>query len=137
MKQILFFVFVCLLAQAALAQQPAANGGMVKKTAVSNKQQSAEFKVLGNCSMCKKTIEKAATGAGAAFADWNEDTDLMTVRFDAGKTSVDAIQKAIAQAGYDNAGYKGNDEAYSKLHSCCQYDRTGAAGGTKTCTENK
>ncbi len=144
MKNILFFCFAALLSQAALAQQTTATPtlsptvGMVKKTAVaSDKQEAAQFKVLGNCGMCKKTIEKAALGAGAGTAVWDVDTDMLAVTFDAQKTSVDAIQKAVAKAGYDNAGYKADDEAYNKLHGCCQYDRTGAAGGTKVCTDAK
>lgn len=64
-------------------------------------------------------------------------TDLLAVTFDEKKTTTDAIQKAIAKAGYDNAGYNADDNAYNNLHGCCQYDRTGAAGGAKTCTDNK
>lgn len=131
---------MAILGQTAIAQQTTVpqTRGMVKKTAVVNeKQQSAQFKVLGNCDMCKKTIEKAALGAGATAARWDEETDLLTVSFESPKTSADAIQKAVAKAGYDNAGYKADDEAYNKLHSCCQYDRTGAAGGTKSCTDTK
>lgn len=93
--------------------------------------------VLGNCGMCKNTIEKAALGAGAATAAWDGKTDQLEVSFDAKKSSTDAIQKAVAKAGYDNAGYKAPDKAYRKLHACCQYDRTGAAGGTKTCTDHQ
>lgn len=114
----------------------AQTSGMVKKTAKSvSTEQTATFKVLGNCGMCQKTIQKAATSAGAKKADWNMETDMMTVVFDSGATSVDAIQKSIAKSGYDNAGYKADDAAYNNLHSCCQYDRTGAAGGTKSCSE--
>jgi len=123
MKKIAFFLFSILFAQVAFAQ-----------TADNDKLKNSEFKVLGNCGMCKKTIEKAALGAGATTANWDVKTDLIAVSFDAKKVSKDAIQKAIALAGYDNAGYKANDEAYNKLHGCCQYDRTGEAGGTKSCT---
>ncbi len=113
-------------------------GMMVKKTeAVANKLETARFLVLGNCGMCKKTIEKAALGANATTADWDVKTDTLEVSFNAKKTSVDAIQKAVAKAGYDNAGYKADDKAYNNLHGCCQYDRTGAAGGTKSCTDSK
>lgn len=127
MKNFIFTCLMALLSQAAFAQGTAAN----------NNLQNGQFMVLGNCGMCKKTIEKAALGAGAATAAWDGETDTLTLTFDAQKTSVDAIQKAVAKAGYDNAGYKADDEAYSKLHGCCQYDRTGAAGGTKSCTDSK
>lgn len=123
MKKIIFFLFSALFAQLAFAQ-----------TAASDNPQSTQFKVLGNCGMCKKTIEKAATSAGATTATWDVKNDLIAVSFDSKKTSKDAIQKAIALAGYDNAAYKADDEAYGKLPGCCQYDRTGEAGGTKSCT---
>jgi periplasmic mercuric ion binding protein len=123
MKKIIFFLFSALFTQLAFAQ-----------TAASDNPQSTQFKVLGNCGMCKKTIEKAATSAGATTATWDVKNDLIAVSFDSKKTSKDAIQKAIALAGYDNAAYKADDEAYGKLPGCCQYDRTGEAGGTKSCT---
>ncbi|HOY17623.1 MAG TPA: heavy-metal-associated domain-containing protein [Haliscomenobacter sp.] len=123
MKKIAFFLFSALFVHAAFAQ-----------TAADDKLKNSEFKVLGNCGMCKKTIEKAAVSAGATTANWDVKTDLLAVSFDAKKVSKDAIQKAVALAGYDNAGYKADDEAYNKLHGCCKYDRTGEAGGTKSCT---
>ena len=126
MKNLIVFCVATFLGQAAFAQQAAPN----------TTSQSAQFKVLGNCGMCKKTIEKAALGAGATTATWDMNTDLLAVTFDEKKTTTDAIQKAVARAGYDNAGYKADDKAYNNLHGCCQYDRTGAAGGTKSCSEN-
>jgi copper chaperone CopZ len=110
--------------------------GMTKKSAsVSTQAQTETFMVLGNCGMCEKTIEKAALSAGALSAEWNVDNDMLRVSFDPAKVSLDAIQKAIARAGYDNATYKADDKAYQNLHGCCHYERTGAAGGTKSCTE--
>jgi periplasmic mercuric ion binding protein len=127
MKKLLLFCFLMIFAQALCAQ------AAPKKT---GKLQSATFMVLGNCSMCKKTIETAAKKAGAVSAEWDMSNDLLKVMYASKKTSKDAIQKAVAQAGYDNAGYKADDESYENLHGCCQYDRTGKAGGTKSCTAN-
>ncbi|MBK8965216.1 MAG: cation transporter [Lewinellaceae bacterium] len=109
--------------------------GLTKKaaTAVTPTTQTETFQVLGNCGMCKRTIEKAATQAGAASANWDVEKDLLTVSFDPAKTSVDVIQKAVARSGYDNVGYKAPDEAYNDLHGCCQYDRSGAPGSAKSC----
>jgi copper chaperone CopZ len=122
MKRLIFFFFSMILTQVIFAQ-----------TATTNSLQNAQFKVLGNCGMCKKTIEKAAIEGGATTANWEVNADLLTVTYAEKKTSKDAIQKAVALAGYDNAVYKANDQAYDKLPGCCQYDRTGEAGGTKTC----
>ena len=123
-----------LFFSAAQAQKPS---GMVKKTAkaVAPVAETATFKVLGNCGMCQKTIQGAAATAGASKADWDKETTMITVVFDPARTSVDAIQKSIAQAGYDNDGYKGVEEAYNNLHACCQYDRTGAPSTAKECEE--
>jgi hypothetical protein len=138
MKKYLFIyalvVLFVSLHNALSAQKPA---GMVKKQAsTASVEQTASFLVLGNCGMCQKTIQTAALGAGALAANWSMETDLLTVQFNPSQTSIDALQKAIAKVGYDNAGYKAEEETYNNLHSCCKYDRTGAAGGTKSCSEN-
>ncbi|MFV0604814.1 MAG: heavy-metal-associated domain-containing protein [Niabella sp.] len=83
-----------------------------------------EISVSGNCGMCKSNIEKAAKKAGAASADWNKDTKILTVQYDSKKTNSNKIQKSISAVGYDTQDFKGNDEAYNKLHTCCKYDRT-------------
>lgn len=115
-----------------------AQSGMVRKTAKTAAVQSEKtetFLVLGNCGMCQRIIEKAALGAGAAKANWDVDTDQLTVVFDPAKTSADTIQKAVAQSGYDNAGYKAPDAVYNDLHGCCKYDRSGAPSTAKSCED--
>lgn len=83
------------------------------------------FKVSGNCGMCQEKIEKAAKDAGATKAKWNKDSKTMKVSFDAKKTSEVKIKKSIAASGYDADGIKATEEAYNKLHGCCQYSREG------------
>lgn len=80
------------------------------------------IKVSGNCGMCAKTIAKAATKGGATKASWNEDTKILTVSYDEAKTSNDAIQRKVAEAGYDTEKYTGDEKAYNALHGCCQYE---------------
>lgn len=87
---------------------------------------ASTYKVLGNCGMCEKTIEKAALKKGVTKADWDKNTKILTLEFDAAKTSADEILKNVAKAGYDNEKYKGSDVAYSKLPECCQYERAKA-----------
>lgn len=129
----LLHILPIILLTGLFFQTNAQTGGMVKKQAAAPAAQTETFFVLGNCGMCEKTIEKAALGAGAATATWDVDVDQLTVTFDPAKTSLDAIQKAVALAGYDNAGYKAPDSMYNNLHGCCQYDRSGAPGSAKTC----
>ena len=83
-----------------------------------------KFKVYGNCGMCEKRIEKAATGVdGVSKADWNKDTKIMEVTFDDAKTSKDNVEKAIVKVGHDTDNYKADDKVYSELPGCCKYDR--------------
>ena len=81
------------------------------------------FKVWGNCSMCKKTIEKSLKVEGLATADWNKDSKIITVVYDSTALNLTKIQQNIAAAGYDNDGQRGDDAAYANLHSCCHYER--------------
>jgi hypothetical protein len=81
------------------------------------------IKVSGNCGMCKKNIEKAAKAAGATQANWDKVAKLLTVSFDAAKTSTEKIEISVAAAGYDTEHKEANAEAYKKLEECCQYDR--------------
>ena len=80
------------------------------------------IKVSGNCGSCEKHIETAAKKAGASKAVWNKTTKVLTVTYDAAKTSNDAIQKQVAAVGYDTEKYAGDMKAYKSLEECCQYD---------------
>lgn len=85
------------------------------------------IKVSGNCGSCEKHIEGAAKKAGAEKAEWDKETKILTVTYDASKTTNDEIQKKVASVGYDTEKYVGDEKAYKKLAECCQYDnkRTG------------
>ncbi len=83
----------------------------------------ASFKVWGNCGQCKETIEGAARFKGVTFCSWDTTSNICTVTYDNRETNVDAIEKAIAAAGYDNIAYKADDKAYAELAPCCQYER--------------
>lgn len=82
-------------------------------------------KVYGNCGMCKKTIEKAANEKGVVKAEWDVDSNLLTMTYDGTKTNPDAILKKVAYAGYDSDKFRAPKEAYEGLHGCCQYERPG------------
>lgn len=80
-------------------------------------------KIYGNCGMCEETIQKAGNLKKTAKVDWNVDTKMATITYDSKKTNQDAILKRIALSGYDSDKFLASDNAYSKLPSCCQYDR--------------
>ena len=79
--------------------------------------------VSGNCGMCKSKIEKAAKEAGVKEANWDVDAKVLTVKYNSSSTNAARIQQAVAAAGYDTRDVKTTEEAYGKLHGCCQYDR--------------
>ncbi|SFU54242.1 Copper chaperone CopZ [Pustulibacterium marinum] len=85
----------------------------------------ATFGVRGNCGMCKKTIETAATGVeGVSKANWDKDKKKIEVSYDDTKTDVASIEKAVAASGYDTENFKGSDTSYENLPACCQYDHS-------------
>jgi hypothetical protein len=84
------------------------------------------YKVAGNCGMCKKTIETAASKKSAK-ATWDENKKELKVVYDPAKTNSEEILKNVAYAGYDNEKYLAPEAAYLKLPDCCQYVRTNKA----------
>jgi copper chaperone CopZ len=84
---------------------------------------TAQFKVWGNCEMCKETIEGSLKIDGVSKADWNTETKQILVTYDSSKISLDQIQHRIADAGYDNEKYKSDEKVYHSLPECCQYER--------------
>lgn len=93
----------------------ACNGGIENR-------KTLDFKVWGNCGMCKKTIEKSLDKEGIE-ANWDKNTKQIKVQYDSVKYTEDQIHSMIADAGYDTEKKRGNDVAYSKLHKCCKYER--------------
>ncbi len=90
-----------------------------------NKTEKIEVK--GNCGMCEKRIEKAASAVeGVSKADWNKETKVLEVTFDDAKTSTEKIEKAVAAVGHDTKNQKAATEVYDKLPGCCKYKKDGA-----------
>ena len=80
-------------------------------------------KIFGNCGMCETTIEKAGNKKKIAKVDWNKDTKMATITYDAKKTNQDEILKRIALSGYDSEKFLAPNDVYAKLPGCCQYER--------------
>lgn len=79
--------------------------------------------VYGNCSMCKKKIDAAGSIKGVAEVEWNEDSKQARITYDSQKSNINEILKHIASSGYDSDSFRATDDAYDKLHKCCQYER--------------
>ena len=96
-----------------------------KKSAKVTVTNTANFGVRGNCSMCKKNIEKAANSVeGVADGIWDVKKKTIEVSFDSIQTNLTKIHTAIAKSGYDTEKITSDEVAYDKLPACCQYDHT-------------
>lgn len=85
--------------------------------------EKTSFKVYGNCGMCEKRIEKAATMDGVLSADWSQETRMLTLEYDAEKVDLMEVHQAIADAGHDTEKVKADDKTYKELPGCCRYER--------------
>lgn len=85
---------------------------------------SESYFVKGNCSSCKKRIEKAALDAGVKRAVWDAETQTLNVDFNQNITSKEKILKKIAEVGHDNEMFNTTEEVYKNLPACCLYDRS-------------
>jgi hypothetical protein len=81
------------------------------------------IKIFGNCGMCETTIEKAGSKKKIVKVDWNKDTKMATITYDATKTNQEEILKRIALVGYDSDKFLAPNDVYAKLPECCQYER--------------
>ncbi|MEI7486170.1 MAG: TonB-dependent receptor [Chryseobacterium sp.] len=82
----------------------------------------SQFKVKGNCEMCKERIETTAKKAGAKEARYSIDSQTLTIETDS-NISTDEILKKVAGAGHDNEKFKASNETYESLSGCCHYER--------------
>ncbi len=112
MKKYVLLLLVTLFSFSADAQE--------KK----NKNAKYDVEVRGNCGMCKKRIEKAAFGvSGVRSATWDAKTEKLSLILDQEKTSLEAVEKAVAGAGHDTENVKATQSDYESLHKCCKYSR--------------
>lgn len=112
MKKYMLLVLVALFSLSGEAQE------------IKNKNAKHEVEVLGNCGMCKKRIEKAAFGvSGVRSANWDSRTQKLTLILNEEKSSLEKVEKAIAEAGHDTENAKATQADYDNLHGCCKYTR--------------
>ena len=98
---------------------------LIGTLAVFAQSKTEKFEVKGNCGMCEKRIEKAANSVeGVTKAEWDKETEMMTVTFNEDQTNVHKVHMAVAKAGHDTKMHKASDETYEKLPGCCKYDRS-------------
>lgn len=85
---------------------------------------SEEIYVYGRCDMCRARIEKVTNRMSAvAEAKWDEDTQMLSIKFDKSKLSRQDIELRLSQAGHDTKDVKSSEAIYKSLPKCCQYKR--------------
>jgi periplasmic mercuric ion binding protein len=97
--------------------------------ALAGTTKKAEFKVSGNCGMCKSRIEAAAKGDGVTSATWSQETKMLAIEYNESKVKLDDIHKRIAKAGHDTDKVKADNDTYNNLPGCCKYERTTSTTG--------
>lgn len=77
--------------------------------------------VNGVCGMCKSTIENACEMDGVESASWDSETKVLALSFDPAEVTLESINTAINESGYDTEYSTAPEEAYEALHACCHY----------------
>jgi periplasmic mercuric ion binding protein len=114
-------LFAIIIAFIAIPSARAQSG----KETINVHTKSQTVKVYGECGMCKKRIEKAASAiSGVESATWDVVSKMLTVKYDLLKPeAVDSAQRNIASVGHDTEKFRAEDAAYESLPECCHYQR--------------
>lgn len=108
MKQLMILAAFFLLVSTAGAQEE-------KKVEEVNIQTSAI------CNDCKNRIEGALNYLkGVKFAELDNETKIVTVRYKTKKVNLDRIKAEIASVGYSADEVKAEEVAVKKLPACCK-----------------
>ncbi len=112
MKSLFMLIIGGLMAIQIQAQPPA-----TKKT------EEVKITTSAQCDMCKERIEKALYKVkGVISASLDVESKVVTVVYRPNKTDIQALRKAINDAGYDADDSPANNNAYKNLPECCQKD---------------
>ena len=105
MKTIILSLFFVLLNTVSFAQ----------------KSITSQIQTNAQCGDCKERIEgKLNYIKGIKFAELDDQTKIVTVKYDPGKIELLTIKKIIAKIGYDADEVKAAREDVEKLPKCCQ-----------------
>lgn len=89
-----------------------------------NRVVKASIPVAGVCGMCRARIKKVTRQIeGVVESDWDEEAQMLTIKYDKDLTNTEAIENAVAASGHDTQNVKAPDEVYDNLPACCLYDR--------------
>ncbi|KAA8476259.1 copper chaperone CopZ [Arcticibacter tournemirensis] len=81
------------------------------------------FEVSGKCLECKKRIENSLKVLGVTSADWNVNSQILSVSYDPKAIKLNKLQKLISNAGHDTPKFRADQDVYNSLPACCKYER--------------
>lgn len=85
------------------------------------KMMISQIQTNAQCGDCKERIEgKLNYTKGIKFAELDDQTKIVTVKYDPNKISLESIKHIIAKIGYDADEVKAAQEDVEKLPKCCQ-----------------
>ncbi len=83
------------------------------------------FEVSGICGMCEDRIEKALDVKGVKMAEYDVDSHILEIAYNAEKISEDEIHALLNAVGHDTEKSKATTEQYDTVHNCCKYREHG------------
>ena len=105
-------------------QLTAASNPILAELEIVSDSTTEQFKVYGNCGMCKRTIEGSLNDQeGVNSSNWDKETKIIEINYDPSIISLDEIKMKITAVGYDTEEKRATEEAYKGLPGCCQYER--------------
>lgn len=108
MKKMIILFVVAFIANGASAQE-------LKKV------EEVKIQTSAKCGDCKERIEGALNYvSGVQFAELDNDTKIVTVRYKTKKVSLEKIKAEIAAVGYDADDVKAVEASVEKLPACCK-----------------
>jgi periplasmic mercuric ion binding protein len=107
MKKIAFSLIIILFTAVAFAGNDDEKVVKIKTTAV--------------CEMCKARIERTlGLSKGVKESNLDLKDKVVTVKYNAKKTTPEAIRATIINTGYDADGEPASEKAHDKLPDCCK-----------------
>jgi copper chaperone CopZ len=79
------------------------------------------FEVSGICGMCEDRIEGALDVKGVKMADYDVETNILTIAYNSEKITEDEIHALLNAVGHDTEKSKASKEQYDTVHNCCKY----------------
>jgi periplasmic mercuric ion binding protein len=94
---------------------------LLSASAVSAQTDTVRIQTSALCDMCKKTIENELSfEKGVKKSTLDLDTKILTVVYNAEKTTPEKIRIAVTKSGYDADSLKADPKAFERLPECCK-----------------